>query len=146
MVKNPFERKQKGAVLALFFMLILLACFSCKKNDIPKYDIPNIPIDLTGEPDMILEDATSCYISYDVHFKMWSVVYSPPGTIDYGEYYMIAEMPYKFPFEERKEVTVSGFCYEIPEQIRAGIMKNKKGMSFMIVGRKYYYIKVTNIN
>ena len=131
--KKPFKRKHKGAVLALF---IVLACFSCKKDDV------GLLIDITGEPDMVIENRLG-KLYYEKRLNMIGIdIFPPPGEIriDGGEYHMIVEMPYNLPIKKGEQVSVSGLCYRIPP------LKYRNYIKDEIAGNTYYYIKVTNIN
>ena len=112
-------------------MLILAGSFSsCEK----------FLIDLSGEPDKVIENVLGA-LYYHKELKAWYVRHSIPGSIDSVDSYLIAEMPVrKFPFEEGKQVVISGFCYRIPDRILAN-----KGVEYP-AGEEYYYIKVTSIN
>jgi len=110
----------------------LLACFSCQKEE--------TLIGLTGKPDKVIENVSG-RLSYLKELEIWVVTYYIPETIDSAESYLIVKMPdRKFPFEESKQVLVSGSCYKIPRQRLAD-----KGI-FYPAGEEYYYIKVTKLN
>ena len=116
-------------------LCIILACTSCKKDD--------LLIDIKGEPDKVIEDVSGT-LYYNKYFKMWEVRHFIPGTIDSVDLYLIAKMPYKkFKFEEGGQVFVSGLCYEIPHQI---LFDKDKGIySFYPAGVDFFYIKVTDL-
>ena len=131
-MKNLHKLNPKVVLIAL---CVMLAYFSCKKDN-------GFIIDITGEPDRVIENVSGI-LCYNNAFKTWMVSYHIPGTIDSVEEYVIAEMPEsKFPFEEGKQVTVSGYCYKIPKDI---VVEKNKGMDF-IAGTTHYYIKVTDLN
>ena len=116
-------------------MLILAGSFSsCEK------ETKEFLIDLSGEPDKVIENVPGTMF-YHKELKAWYVRHSIPGSIDSVDNYLIAEMPVgQFPFEEGKQVVISGFCYRIPDRILAD-----KGIDYP-AGIEYYYIKVSNFN
>ena len=135
-IKKPF--KPRGVLMAL---CVILLCFSCKKDDI----VP-ILIDITGEPDMVIENVTG-RLYYNKDFKMWLVNYGIPGTHDSVDHYVIVEMPDgKFSFEEGKKATVSGLCYKIPNSVYFDFLEKRYGVVRYVAGTTYYYIKVTDLN
>ena len=122
---------KKNIIKGIFALCVILACFSCKKD--------NLLIDLTGESDKTIKN-TPGTLGYSEDFKMWRVRHSIPGTIDSVDIYLITEMPdRKFTFEEGKQVSVSGFCYRISSQVLAD-----KGIEYP-AGIECFYIKVTDI-
>ena len=144
-VKTYFEQTFKGLILVL---CIILTCFSCKKDDEDAYE--TILIDITGEPDKVIENVTGT-LYYDKAFKMWEVYDHFLDTI-YAGVYLIVEMPdSNFSFNEGKEVTVSGLCYEIPLDIYLDFRSKRnsgKGYiqySLLAAPTKHFYIKVTDL-
>ena len=131
----PMIKRVLKLTLAL---MLLVACFSCKKH---------LLIDITGEPDMVIENMSGT-LYYDKDgfkiLKMWYV--SPLPENDTGHNwrnrYFIAEMPdKKFPLMEAKQVLISGLCYYIPYDA----FGFPEGLDVMLAYVPYY-IKITNIS
>jgi hypothetical protein len=92
-------------------------------------------LDKMGPPDKTLENVTGTLHYFD-EMKMWGIYYSIPGVVfnDRDDIYLIKEINTDFPFEEGKNVIVSGHCYlagEVPFTVFAG--------------ETVYYISVTNL-
>ena len=124
-IKKPF--KPRGILMAL---CVILLCFSCK-DDI-----------FSGTPDKVIENISGT-LRYHNEFKMWYVSYHFPETIDSTDRYLIIRSPYsKFSFKEKEGelVTISGYCYEVPQSDM-----EKRGMNYIVGGRTYYYIKITDL-
>ena len=119
----------------------ITVCLSCQNaNNEIDMDFNDIDIDLPEKPDKVIENTPGILYYRNDFFKGWYVKNSIPGTHDSIENYLIAEIPdKKFCFEEGKQVSVSGFCYEIPRFILFD-----KGIIYP-AGIEFYYIKVTNI-
>ena len=118
-IKKPF--KPRGILMAL---CVILLCVSCKKDE---------------KPDKVIENVSGT-LHYREEFKMWYVIYGIPGSVDAHEIYFILKMPgIKFPFEEYKQVTISGYCYKVPESDLEKISHD------FLMGTEYYYIKITDL-
>ena len=123
LIKRTCELKPKSTVV---IMCVILVCFSCKKEEKP-----------IGTPDKVIENITGSLWYYE-ELKMWTVRYHIQGTIDAAEEYLFSGMPQTF--KEGRQVTISGYCYEIPKYIII-----KSGVD-MFGGTTYYYIKITDLN
>ena len=115
-------------------LYLILACFACEK----------LLVDISGEPDMVVENRLGLLHFFDDDYKKWGVRYHYPDTHDNVDWYIIVDMNDRnFPFSELKEdwteVSVSGFCYRIPDNIL-----HEKGIP-LLGGMKHYYIKVTEL-
>ena len=122
---------KKNIIIGISVLCVIFLWFSCHKD--------KLLIDLSGEPDKVIEN-TSGTLSYSKEFKSWKVINPIPGTHDSIDVYLIVEMhDRKFPFEEGKQVLVSGLCYSIPYSILVD-----KGIEYP-AGVECYYIKVTDL-
>ena len=121
----------KMIIKSIFVLCVIFACSSSPKDE--------LLTDLSCEPDKVIKNITGT-LYYDNAFKLWSVSNPIPGTHDSVEIYKIVEMPnMKFPLEEGKQVSISGFCYLIPYRILFD-----KGLEYP-AGIEIYYIKVTDL-
>ena len=114
----------------------VIAFFACKNND---QDFKIFDMDFPDNPDKVIEK-TPGRLFYGENVNGWFISSPIPGTIDSKDCYLIAEIPdKKFPFEEGKQVLVSGLCYHIPKDAFAD--KDVYGLG----GIEWYYIKITDL-
>ena len=140
--------KRNKIIKRFIFMCVLLACFSCNSDEIINLsdDTNEIQNFITNtKPDKIIENSFGT-LYYNKELKIWIILpHSSEILNDPSEYYLIVDMENNnFSFEEMVEVSISGFCYQVPKSILLDWAINK-GFAFT-AGADVFFIKVIYLN